>query len=284
MAGLWSKIRRRLLPGAGAPDRRLWQQVAELHRAAEVLDLAHRRSVFRPAPREAPARQRILVIAPHPDDEAIGPGGTLALARQRGCAISVLFVTSEGFAGAAERVAEAQAACAAQGFDARFLPLVPGRIPLDAAAAAALAGAIDDARPEIVFLPFFLDDHDDHRRALELLLAAARHAAAPWAFTVWAYQIYSAAPLPAVVDITTAAAAKRQAIAAYRSEMAKRDWVHYALGQNAAASRFLPGGPAPRFAELFYVGDFAGYAELLTRYFAGGRAYPGGYVGAREAE
>lgn len=280
MPSLAAKIKGRLarLLKDPAPNRSLWFQLAELKNASAVLDLARRRTVFQPAEREAPTAKRILVLAPHPDDEAIGPGGTLALAKTRGCEIEVVYVTSTGFEGADVRVEEARAACASSGFGATFLPFVPGMIPLTPEAAGLLAEPLERGRPDILFLPFFLDDHDDHRRTLELLLAAAARAASPWRFEVWAYQVYSAAALPVVVDISAAAEAKRQAIASYASEMQKRNWAHYALGQNAAASRFLRSNSGERYAELFYVSDFPGYAELLQRYFTDGPAYHGSYL------
>ena len=44
------------------------------------------------------AGPRLLVIAPHPDDETVGVGGAVAMARQRGWAVTVVFVTSgDGF-------------------------------------------------------------------------------------------------------------------------------------------------------------------------------------------
>jgi N-acetylglucosamine malate deacetylase 1 len=276
---VWSKLRDKLgfAESAQARDTKLWQQVAELKEAAAVLDLARRRAVFRPKERAAPSRSRIVVVAPHPDDELIGPGGTLLLARDAGSQIRVVYVTSEGFSSAEQRKAEARESCRRLGCEAIFLPLVPGSIPMTAAAADQLFEAIDGFTPDIVFLPFFLDDHDDHRRTLQLLLLGANLPKRSCAFTVWAYQVYSAAALPAVVDITKVETVKRQAIAGYASEMEKRDWAHYALGQNAAASRFLPTGPEPRFAELFYIDDFTGYAGLLARYFRDGPNYHTSY-------
>jgi LmbE family N-acetylglucosaminyl deacetylase len=44
------------------------------------------------------AGPRLLVIAPHPDDETLGAGGVIATARQRGWSVTVVFVTSgDGF-------------------------------------------------------------------------------------------------------------------------------------------------------------------------------------------
>lgn len=40
-----------------------------------------------------PGAQKVLVLAPHMDDETIGCGGTLALHAQRGAQITVMFLT-----------------------------------------------------------------------------------------------------------------------------------------------------------------------------------------------
>jgi GlcNAc-PI de-N-acetylase len=40
------------------------------------------------------AGPRLLVIAPHPDDETVGAGGAIATARERGWNVTVVFVTS----------------------------------------------------------------------------------------------------------------------------------------------------------------------------------------------
>jgi LmbE family N-acetylglucosaminyl deacetylase len=50
------------------------------------------------------AGPRLLVIAPHPDDDTVGVGGAVALARERGWAVTVVFVTSgDGFWAAVRR-------------------------------------------------------------------------------------------------------------------------------------------------------------------------------------
>ena len=43
---------------------------------------------------EPPAAGRVLVVAPHPDDETLGVGGTLALHADRGDPVHALFVTT----------------------------------------------------------------------------------------------------------------------------------------------------------------------------------------------
>ena len=44
------------------------------------------------------AGPRLLVIAPHPDDETVGAGGAIAMARARGWDVTVVFLTcGDGF-------------------------------------------------------------------------------------------------------------------------------------------------------------------------------------------
>ena len=44
------------------------------------------------------AGPRLLVIAPHPDDETVGAGGAIATARRRGWTVTIVYVTSgDGF-------------------------------------------------------------------------------------------------------------------------------------------------------------------------------------------
>ncbi len=46
-----------------------------------------------PAPIDARSLGRTLVLAPHPDDESLGCGGTLALLRRAGFTVHVVFIT-----------------------------------------------------------------------------------------------------------------------------------------------------------------------------------------------
>jgi N-acetylglucosamine malate deacetylase 1 len=125
---------------------------------------------------------KILVIAPHPDDESIGCGGAASLHAQRGDCVSVVFLTS-GELGLKKlpreeawhiREAEARGACKVLGVsEPQFLRLPDWMLGDDVAGAAAkLASVLGPIAPELIYLPHPNEWHPDHRASLSILRAA----------------------------------------------------------------------------------------------------------------
>lgn len=124
----------------------------------------------------------ILVIAPHPDDESIGCGGTVSLHAERGDKVSVVFLTS-GELGLKQfarekaweiREAEARRACKVLDIhEPQFLRL-PDWIMGDdiTSAAAKLAPLLQLFAPDLIYLPHPNEWHPDHKAALPVLRAA----------------------------------------------------------------------------------------------------------------
>ena len=244
-----------------------WGPLEDLDRVADALASMRQSARLQPAVMSAPRAKSIAVVAPHPDDESIGGGGTLLAARDGGATIDVVFLTDGDTAAAAVRRREAEAACRSLGARPAFLGFAPRAIPADGQALQNFAAAIDRASPEALFIPFFADDHDDHRRANELLLRAADGATLRAKPEIWAYQVYTSMPCNVLIDIGAHAAGKGEAIRCHVSQMAERDWVSVALGLNAYNARFVRGGLGNGLYEGFFVLPFADYLELLRRYF-----------------
>ncbi len=255
-----------------------WLSLHDLETAAGlVASMRHLRQVS-PQSLDGPAGGRLLVVAPHPDDEAIGPGGTLIKAVGKGSTVRVLFLTSGRADEAAVREEEAGTVASACGFEPVFAHGVANRIELKAACDAIVAAA--DPAPDAILLPFVLDDNDDHRRANEALIAAFDAGRLAPSTEVWAYQVYSTILGNVVVDITDVADRKEAAIRQYGSQMKSRDWAHYALGLNAFNSRLVPTGGAAVHVESFFVVPLADYIDLCRPYFSGRPPY---YVEAYRA-
>lgn len=181
---------------------------------------------------------RVLVVAPHPDDEVLGAGGTMARRAAEGDEVVVAIVTKAGPPVFTPDVAEtgrreARAAHDLLGvkethfldFPAAGLDTVPHR-DLNAG----LLELFRDVRPEVVFVPFGGDLHRDHREVFESALVCARpgHRDAPRAVysyetlseTNWNAPYVTPAFAPNVfVDITPHLETKLGAMGRYASQL-----------------------------------------------------------------
>ncbi|HXF82786.1 MAG TPA: bacillithiol biosynthesis deacetylase BshB1 [bacterium] len=122
---------------------------------------------------------RVLAVGPHPDDVEIGMGGTVLLLRAAGHEV-VLCDLSDGEPtpiGTPERRAR-EAADAAQLLGVRRITLeMPNRYLADSVEHRyRLAAVIREVRPELLFLPYWVDAHPDHVAAASLGEAARFYA------------------------------------------------------------------------------------------------------------
>ena len=242
------------------------EQLLELPHAAQVLETKRFNQLVRPLLLDKPEAKRVVVLAPHPDDDIFGAGGTLLKLAEAGAAIRTVYLSSAKEPDVIHAVKrEAETVCKMLGAEPVFLHLPMGAFGLDDTTVGSVRAAVTDFRPDVVFVTFLLDDHDDHRRANHLLLRAFPQG--ELLAEIWAYQIYSTVIPNVVVDITAHAERKRQLIGIWQSVSGDRDWGHYVLGMNAANCRYLP-GRAPIYAETFFVVPAKEYLGLCERYFA----------------
>lgn len=182
---------------------------------------------------------KVLVIAPHPDDEVLGLGGTMhRLAAERHDV--VVAIATKGWAPlfpdeqVAQVRAEAEAANAGLGVRrVRFMDLPVTR--LEALPRHELNAAFDELirteRPDMVFLPFPGDRHEDHRQTFGAALVALRPTAGrPTVGRVLCYETVSETHWAAAqvepgfepqlyVDIGAHLDAKLAAMSVYRSQL-----------------------------------------------------------------
>lgn len=180
----------------------------------------------------------VLVLAPHPDDEILGVGGTMARLARDGARVHVAVVTrgtpplySEEYVqrGRAEaREAHGQIGvteCRYLDLPAAELDQVPHRRLNDAVGA-----VVRELNPDVLFVPFCGDIHLDHQAVFTSALVASRPNGGAYPRAIFAYETLSEtnwnAPYLApsfvpnhFVDITAHLDAKLRALAAYRSQM-----------------------------------------------------------------
>jgi LmbE family N-acetylglucosaminyl deacetylase len=189
----------------------------------------------------------VLVVAPHPDDEALGCGGAIALLRLMGYTVRIL-VVSDGtqshprsqkypkFALQQLRAAETIAAMGWLGVNKSqltFLQLPDGEVP--GIGALGFGSAVDRSAayltataPQLVFLPWRHDPHPDHRATWQILTAAiARlpHPPRSIEYPIWDWDVQQRdlsnrlLITPWRLNISPVLELKRQAIDLYRSQL-----------------------------------------------------------------
>ncbi|MEU9405783.1 PIG-L family deacetylase [Streptomyces sp. NPDC048281] len=202
-----------------------------------------------------------LVFAPHPDDETLGCGGSIAHHTAMGRTVRIVFLTSgeQGVHGTAPQQAgpvrerEAESAAGKLGVTAdnvHFLRLPDGGLdPGDRTQFLSVLGILRQTRPEVVYLPHAADAAHDHQQAHLLVWralekgasrsypdAGARH----WAATVLGYEVWSPVPVPPFFQSLQPSdvEAKLSALACYSTQVKGEGEADYAGEGGVALARF----------------------------------------------
>ena len=187
--------------------------------------------------------RRILVVAPHADDETLGCGGTIARRAAEGCEVHVAVVTGHGAtphplwpASLWDRIrGEARSAALALGVHRLHFEEVPAALVADQPVwqlNKAIGGLVESIQPDVLYAPFPFDLHKDHREVFHALSVAWRTSSATGRKlrAVYCYEVPSethwnapyleAGFLPNVwVDIAAHLETKLRALACYESQI-----------------------------------------------------------------
>lgn len=233
---------------------------------------------------ERPPGTRVLVLAPHPDDETVGCGGTLRKYVDAGARVRVVVMT-DGRQGNDEirrlaendpnrrrredeltalRRQEALAALDVLGIEEReFLDARDGELRASTAIVAPkLARSLSQWRPDVVLLPFVTDRHRDHFATNCCFVDAIEQLDSGWTKSLQcvAYEVWSPIYANVYVDITATMDYKRRALNCYQSQIAELDFA----GGVESLNRFraISGMVGGEYAEAFFVAPLPIYQRL----------------------
>ncbi|MGH7579769.1 MAG: PIG-L deacetylase family protein [Gemmatimonadales bacterium] len=143
--------------------------------------------------------RKILVVAPHPDDETLGCGGALLRHRADGDAVHWVIVTAmspatHSAARREQRAAEVRevarlygfASTQELGFPSAGLESVPRAELVEK-----MSAAFQAVRPDVAYLPHPGDSHGDHRAAFEAAASCAKWFREPTLRRVLTYETLS---------------------------------------------------------------------------------------------
>ncbi len=225
-----------------------------------------------------PTAQRALVIAPHPDDEVFGCGGTLSLLRRIGCVVSVVVVTDGALGGdnsggrlVEVRAAESRAAAAVLGLDAPVFWGLPDRgVDYGEALVERIIAVIQETDAELVFLPSPAERHPDHQAIAFAGAEAIRRIGGSRQAAF--YEVSEPLPCPnLILDISAAEADKRRAMQCFQSQLQEQPYDTRIAGINSYRAFHL--GAQVTSAEAFTLVSSIDLGDGLATLLDGPLAY-----------
>lgn len=211
--------------------------------------------------------RRALVLAPHPDDEAIGCGGLLIRLQELGIATRVVLASDGSGAGElpegtdAIRQAEFMASLGTLGRDleAELWRLPDGQLNAhEATLEAHMAAAIDAFDATLLIAPWPGDMHPDHAALGQAALTC--HRRCPLAQGVLFFEVWSPLPATHLLDVTAEWPRKQAALGCHATALACGDYAHAMQGLAGYRSLLVPGSIC-RYAEAYHGLDTGGLAE-----------------------
>jgi len=206
------------------------------------------------------SQKDVLVLAPHPDDESIGCGGSIARHTAQGSRVKVIFIT-DGDKGDFEgrfgkdyvpiRRESAEKAMSALGVeDYEFWEYRDRDIHLkEENILERLLNAAKTFSPYLIYAPSPYEAHPDHKAVSKMAMKVYKETG----ITVLFYEVLMALMPNILVDITSTIQKKRMAIESYHTETYYNNYLTKAEGLNRFRTATLP--KTVSFAEGFVLID-----------------------------
>lgn len=172
--------------------------------------------------------EKVLILAPHVDDETIGLGGTVLKHVANGHKVTCVYVTdgSKSVSSMAkeelveERKKEAKKVQKLLGIEKLyFMNLPDGEVESTVDAQEVLKGIIQDVNPNVIYCPIFIDCHPDHISTGRILSDVLKEVS--YKGNIRLYEINCPIPpdiINYVIDITDVFQKKEKALGVFQSQ------------------------------------------------------------------
>lgn len=216
----------------------------------------------------------ILVIGPHPDDQELGMGGTIARLVSQGHKIHLVDMTNGEPTpnGSPEiRAGEAASAAGVLGVQRTLLDLKNREVVHNIESRHKLAAVIRIHRPNILFVPFPIDAHPDHVAVTRIAedarfdakLTKSRIPGDPWhpkrIIYYFCTHLRMSFQPTFCIDISDQIETKMKAIACYKSQRLNESGVS---DQVRTLNAYFGGRIETGFAEPFFTHEVLGFSGL----------------------
>jgi len=219
----------------------------------------------------------ILVAGPHPDDQELGMGGTIARFASQGHRVLLLDLTDgepTPFGSPSIRARESAEAARILGAERITLDLPNRTVTHCVEARRKVAAVMRTFRADVVFAPYPEDAHPDHVAGTRIVEDARFDAKLTktdlpgdpvfpkWLFHYWATHLRIVPQPSFVIDTTGFAERKREAVLAYRSQFVENPGNRRVVEWLDAAGTYFGSRIGTATAEPFFAREPLGLTSL----------------------
>jgi LmbE family N-acetylglucosaminyl deacetylase len=218
---------------------------------------------------DCPEGPNVLVLSPHPDDDILGCGGTLAKHKKAGHTITSVTLTDGSFGDPSipdrdvlirKREEESQRAARIIGISrCEFLREKDQKLGTKGPIIQKIGALLDEIEPDLLYLPFFLDNHPDHVATHRIFYRVAQKKTVRTKCCF--YETWAPLYPNILVDVSDEMAIKVRAIKEYETQLKHYDYVRICKGLNTYRSMLF--GAKSEFAEAFYRLSIEEYLSLF---------------------
>ena len=224
-----------------------------------MIDVSQEIALIPQHPSPPPNATRVLVIAPHPDDEILGCGGTLYQLARQGALIKVVIATNGAlggttFDGSLVKQREQESILAAQTIglpEPIFWGLPDRSLRFNETLIDQITDCLLAHQADAVFSPALTENHPDHQAVALATQEACRrliykNSLSP---TIFFYEVSNPLTPNMLIDISNAAEVKLQAVRCFKSQLKMQPYDEQIIGLNRFRSFTL--GSQSQYAEAF---------------------------------
>ncbi|MCB0368541.1 MAG: PIG-L family deacetylase [Bdellovibrionales bacterium] len=258
-----------------------WKKVDDFDLIIDAIKAGYFRSWLRPFEFQLETISRIVVIAPHQDDEVIGCGGLLLKFKKNNpkIKISIIYITdgNQPLMKGGEvnsikiRKSEAQRVCNYIGGNGVFFDIPNFNFIIHSEIVQQLVTVLSEMEPELILTPWVLDEPYKHRLSNYLLYKALE--SIPYDPAIWGYQVHNQ-PFPNLyVTIDDQLEEKLKLTRMYSSQLEYvAPYDHYVRGMAIWGAKTSQ-NTSIRYAELFHATSKNNFIKFFKEIVAGKEKY-----------
>lgn len=239
--------------------------------AADLYSTDYFRHNLKPLPIETQILKKIIVFAPHQDDEVIGCGGILTQLSSQGCEVHLVFLTDgENRSGKMSKVRQDEARIVTKilGGSMHDIGISNVELKVDSRHINKISTLLDEINPEAIFVTWPLDSPAIHRLCNVVISIAMKQSSLNLnKQQTFSYQVHTALLPNVYYEYTKEFEQKQALIAVYESQMKDQNYQHLSAGLDAWNSRFLPWSEQKRYVELFTQMPAVAYCEMIENFY-----------------